>query len=325
MDYSNGDCIGYEPSFLEALEPALEDIAKKGLKLACNAGCVATKDLYEEVVKMVEEKDQAVFTQIGENRVRLSGMVGRPPPSTTKCGLTAFGGYQAEVHWPMVGLDIGEKVRLLEAQLRHGFGKERLDRLDYWNVTVYGSAPENPRSQNVCTVDFTEYFPTLIPQPTQTIRLSQGYLQPITIEPPTETISHPAPQPTYAPTDPVQLSSFGPTTKSPLGRVVYSTTGDKGSDFNVGFFAQDESESPWLRSLLSSAKLVELMGVDYHGQKIDRMEFPRLWAVHCLLHNHLDRGVTTNTTHDVVGKFIAEYLKAKYIDVSNFFLAKGTL
>jgi hypothetical protein len=48
--------IGYEPTFLEALEPALENIAKKGIKVAANAGCVATKDLYELVVKMVEEK-----------------------------------------------------------------------------------------------------------------------------------------------------------------------------------------------------------------------------------------------------------------------------
>lgn len=337
MDASNGIGVGFEPSFLEALEPALANIAKKGLKLACNAGCVATKDLYEEVVKMVEEKGldleiawvegdvvldqikdelkvsptayrhvstgqsltdwghepifaqcylggmgiaaafkagadivicgrvadaspiigaaawwhdwsrtdydqlaqslmaghliecsvyvtggnftgfksldwaginnfgypiaevasdgdvvitkpegtgglvsvetckeqflyeiqgtyylncdvtavigEAAFTQISENRVRLSGVAGKPPPSTTKCGLTAFGGYQAEVHWAMVGLDIEEKVRLLEAQLRHGFGKARLDKLDYWNVTAYGTAPENPRSQNACTVD----------------------------------------------------------------------------------------------------------------------------------------------------------------------------
>ena len=48
--------IGYEPTFLGALEPALENIAKKGIKVAANAGCVATKELYELVVKMVEEK-----------------------------------------------------------------------------------------------------------------------------------------------------------------------------------------------------------------------------------------------------------------------------
>jgi Acyclic terpene utilisation family protein AtuA len=329
--------IGYEESFLEALEPALENISKKGIKLAANAGAVATKELYEAVVKMVEEKnlpltiawiegdsvldkisndlkanpssyyhistgqsfkdwgyepvfgqcylggmgiasafeagadivicgrvadaspiigaaawwhgwsrthydelaqslmaghliecsvyvtggnftgfkslewsginnlgypiaeissnggvvitkpegtggivsvetckeqllyeiqgidylncdvtaviDQATFSQIGANRVQLSGVTGKPPPATTKCGLTAFGGYQAEIHWAMVGLDIAEKCQLLESQLRHSFGKARLAKLSLWNMSVYGTAPENPRNQNACTVD----------------------------------------------------------------------------------------------------------------------------------------------------------------------------
>jgi len=333
----NGLGIGYEDSFLEALEPALEGIARKGLRLACNAGAVTTKELYDEVVKMVADKgldlniawiegdsvlgevqenlkrdpssylhvstgktlaewnfeplfgqcylggmgiarafsegasivicgrvadaspiigaaawwhgwsrsdydklaqsliaghliecsvyvtggnftgwksldwggindfgypiaeidgeggvvitkpegtgglvsvdtckeqllyeiqgtyylncdvtaviNKASLTQVGSNRVRLSGITGRPPPATTKMGLTAFGGYQAEVHWAMVGLDIDEKVKLLETQLRHNFGKARLSKFSLWNVTVYGTAPENPRNQNAATVD----------------------------------------------------------------------------------------------------------------------------------------------------------------------------
>lgn len=337
FDSVTKNAVGYEESFLEALEPALENIAKKGIKLAANAGTVATKDLYEAVVKMIEEKglsltvawvegdsvleqikgdlkanpasyyhvstrqclkdweydpvfaqcylggmgiaaafragadivvcgrvadaspiigaaawfhgwgrtdydqlaqsliaghliecsvyvtggnftgfkslewaginnlgypiaeissdgdvvitkqegtgglvsietckeqllyeiqgmyylncdvtaviDQATFTQVGKDRVQLSGVVGKPPPGTTKCGLTAFGGYQAEIHWAMVGLDIQEKVKLLEAQLRHSFGKARLAKLDLWDVSVYGSAGVNPRNQNASTVD----------------------------------------------------------------------------------------------------------------------------------------------------------------------------
>lgn len=61
MDTSNNVGIGYEESFLEALEPALKTIAKKWLKLACNAGAVGTKDLYETVLKMVEEKNHSLI------------------------------------------------------------------------------------------------------------------------------------------------------------------------------------------------------------------------------------------------------------------------
>lgn len=46
----------YDLSFLEALEPALEDLAKYGIKLAVNAGVTDTKGLYDVVMKMVQAK-----------------------------------------------------------------------------------------------------------------------------------------------------------------------------------------------------------------------------------------------------------------------------
>jgi hypothetical protein len=53
---ANGLGVAYEETFLKALEPALDNIAKKGIKLAANAGTVATKELYDVVVNMVAEK-----------------------------------------------------------------------------------------------------------------------------------------------------------------------------------------------------------------------------------------------------------------------------
>jgi len=97
--------------------------------------------------------DQAKFTEIGKERVRLSGVTGLPPPKTTKVGITADGGYTAELHWAAVGLDITEKAKMLEALLRDSLGEERLSRLSKFELTVYGSVPENPRSQNEATVD----------------------------------------------------------------------------------------------------------------------------------------------------------------------------
>jgi hypothetical protein len=75
--------------------------------------------------------DQALFTEIAPNRVRLSGITGRPPPATTKMGLAAFGGYQAELNWAMIGLDIEKRMKLLEAQLRPSFGKSRMAKFSF--------------------------------------------------------------------------------------------------------------------------------------------------------------------------------------------------
>lgn len=47
---------GYEPSFLLALQPALEDLAKHGIKLAVNAGNADTEGLYEVVTDMIRAK-----------------------------------------------------------------------------------------------------------------------------------------------------------------------------------------------------------------------------------------------------------------------------
>jgi hypothetical protein len=46
----------YEPTFLEALEPAIEDIAKHGTKVAVNAGASDTKLLHRVVTELVRGK-----------------------------------------------------------------------------------------------------------------------------------------------------------------------------------------------------------------------------------------------------------------------------
>lgn len=97
--------------------------------------------------------DQAQFEQIGKDRVRLSGITGRPPPRTTKVGLTALGGYKAEVHWALIGLDINEKVKMLEVQMKASFGEERLKRFTTFSLTTYGSVPKNPTNMHAATVD----------------------------------------------------------------------------------------------------------------------------------------------------------------------------
>ncbi|KAF2808486.1 DUF1446-domain-containing protein [Mytilinidion resinicola] len=290
--------------------------------------------------------DKAKFTEIGKNCVCLSGITGLPPPSTTKCGLTAFGGYKAEIHWALVGLDIEEKVKMLDIQMKHSYGKEWLSKFTTFDLTVYGSVERNPKNQNAATVDlrlvveskdtkalsvetfirpafdiimqsfpaatyhpdrrtaspipYQEYFPTLIPQPTQTIHFSNSSMKSIILPPPSNTIPHKPQQPSYPPTSP-------------------------GSNCNIGLFVRHGDEWARLRSFLSLKTFIELLGEEYHGQQIDHMEFEQLWAVHFLLHDWLDRGVTANATYDILGKFLAEYLRCKIVDVPNVFLERGKI
>jgi hypothetical protein len=158
LDWNGINCLGYP----------IAEIASNGdviiTKPQGTGGLVSPETCKEQLLYEIQGMyylnsdvtaviDKAMFESVGDNRVRLSGITGKPPPATTKMGLTAFGGYQAEVHWAMVGLDIDEKVRLLEAQLRDSYGKERLSKFSLWNLSVYGSVPENPCNQNSATVD----------------------------------------------------------------------------------------------------------------------------------------------------------------------------
>jgi hypothetical protein len=67
------------------------------------------------------------------------------------------------------------------------------------------------------------------------------------------------------------------------------------------------------------------MANEYIGQRIDRMEFPNIWAVHFLVHDHLDRGVTANATYDVLGKFLSEFVRMRVVDIPVKFLMRGRI
>jgi hypothetical protein len=92
------------------------------------------------------------FEYLAKDRVRLTGVKGMLPPPTTKVGVTALGGYQAEVHYFLVGLDIDQKAKMLEEQIRHMLApySSRFTLLDF---SVLGVPAQNPQSQRSATVD----------------------------------------------------------------------------------------------------------------------------------------------------------------------------
>ena len=96
--------------------------------------------------------DGIAFEQLSTNRVAVRGVKAGPPPPTTKVGITARGGFQAEVHWFLVGLDIEAKARMLEMQIRKALGDT--SRFHVLKFTLNGMAAENPTEQTAATVDF---------------------------------------------------------------------------------------------------------------------------------------------------------------------------
>ncbi|KAI9896787.1 hypothetical protein N3K66_007809 [Trichothecium roseum] len=95
--------------------------------------------------------DGARLEQAGRDRVRLSGVVGLPPPETAKVAICLLGGYQAEISAYAAGPDIDAKFDLLRSQVT-----AEIDRSQFttFSIEKYGAAAANPRSQRECTVQF---------------------------------------------------------------------------------------------------------------------------------------------------------------------------
>lgn len=322
------------------------------------------------------------FEQRGNNRVAVLGVQSGPPPPTTKVGITARGGFQAEIWWFLTGLDIEDKARMIEAQVRRLLspyakrftalkfdllGAPLSDASDQNRATVpIRIVVQAPQAEDLAPANFLkpitdnimqgypgatfhldlrqgfprpifEYYVTLLPQSAVQHRAHLPWkptagTQVTDIPPPPQTKTYPSRQPSQAIThtdNPVNLAvDFGPTVRGPLGWIVHARSGDKGSDANCGFWVPHRDEYLWLRALLSIDTAHELLGETGRSQSqlsVERFELPGLYAVHFLFRNLLDRGVGVTTTVDFLGKNVAEWLRARHVDLPVRFLNRGKL
>ncbi|TVY33523.1 hypothetical protein LSUB1_G008353 [Lachnellula subtilissima] len=83
----------------------------------------------------------------GEDRVRVSGIRGSPPPSTTKCAIFYQGGYEAQLLLNATGYATANKWDLLEKQLRRFIPAEVLKDLETLEFQRVGVPAQNPSSQ----------------------------------------------------------------------------------------------------------------------------------------------------------------------------------
>lgn len=174
---------------------------------------------------------------------------------------------------------------------------------------------------------FLGYFPALIPQSiiqeAVTIIDPQGQRR-IAMGPPKQTQSLSA-RANYETTNPVEISSFGATIMQPLGDIALGRSGDKGGNVNIGLFVQTRSQWDWFRSFMTRAKLQELMGKDWKDSYfIERVELPKIFAVHFVIYGPLGRGVSSSKLLDSLGKGFAEYIRAVHVPIPTNLLQLGS-
>jgi hypothetical protein len=92
--------------------------------------------------------DTIALTQVGDDRVRITGATGEPPPPTLKVCVNRRGGYKNDVTFLVVGLDVDEKIALLRAQLEAALGDQRPSELAF---TVLENDRDDPASEEAAS------------------------------------------------------------------------------------------------------------------------------------------------------------------------------
>ncbi|KAF5625004.1 DUF1446 domain protein [Fusarium sp. NRRL 52700] len=168
---------------------------------------------------------------------------------------------------------------------------------------------------------FMEMFPALMPVSAieHHVEMSTGASH--RIDPPAKTANYPIVRPSTETHGPVDMLTFGPTEWAPLGSVVHARSGDKGDNSNVGFFVRNDDEYAWLRNLLTVSKLKQLFGDDWFKgdpeRRVERVEFPRLNAVHFRVLDNLNGGIASSDRIDGLGKGIANVFGVASAEVIN--------
>ena len=98
---------------------------------------------------VITHLDTAALTDLGDDRVQISGVRGSAPPATTKVAITGIGGWQNSVLLALTGANLDEKAALVEQSVDRYIGA--IDGIDAVAVDRIGNARSDAESQNAGT------------------------------------------------------------------------------------------------------------------------------------------------------------------------------
>jgi hypothetical protein len=292
--------------------------------------------------------DSVQLTELGGDRVAISGVRGEPPPPTLKVSLNTLGGYRNQVEFVLTGLDIDAKAQLVKDQLAAVLPPEvewELARTDSPDAATEeeasatlrcvarGSDPKaigrafSGAAVELALASYPGFHLTGPPGDAQpygvftAAYIDRSQVRQIAVLPGAEQVDVAEPAPgtprSLAPAEPASAPPWtgdGPVRRAPLGAVAGARSGDKGGDANVGVWARDEAAWPWLASTLTVGKLRELLP-EAASLPVTRHLLPNLRAVNFVIEGLLGQGVAAAARFDPQAKAVGEWLRARYLEI----------
>ncbi|MFV0494772.1 acyclic terpene utilization AtuA family protein [Mycobacterium sp.] len=293
--------------------------------------------------------DSVRLTLDGPDRVRISEVVGEPPPPTLKVSLNGIGGFRNSMTFVLTGLDIDAKAQLVRRQLESSLTVKpaelewTLARTDHADADTEQAASallscvvRDPDAENVgrkfssaavelALASYPGFTSTAPPGDAQVYGVfTPGYV-------PADLVSHIAVHPDgtrheipcatqtliLAPADDPPLPdplSPGPARRGPLGLVAGARSGDKGGSANVGVWVRTDDQWRWLANTLTVEFLKELLP-EAAGLAVTRYVLPNLRALNFVIEGILGQGVAYQARFDPQAKGLGEWLRSRHVDI----------
>jgi catechol 2,3-dioxygenase-like lactoylglutathione lyase family enzyme len=295
--------------------------------------------------------DTVRLSEVGRDRVRISGVRGEPPPSSTKVCLNSLGGFRNSTTFVLCGLDVEAKATLVRGQLEAAIGAKDLTwtlaRTDHTgaataeeasallHATIRTPDAERARSFSRAAVELAlASYPgfTVTTPPSEgspygiytAAYVDANLIDHIAVHPdgtrvPIAPFARPRFEPdgTFVHIDWTNVPSGqngGRAVRVPLGRVVGARSGDKGGDANLGVWVRSDRAYPWLAGFLTVERLAELLP-ETAGLEVQRQLLPNLRAVNFVIYGLLGAGVAAGTRFDPQAKALGELLRGRAGDV----------
>jgi hypothetical protein len=290
-----------------------------------------------------------VSSSDGKDRVRITGVVGEPPPPTLKVSLNSIGGFRNAMTFVLTGLDIEAKAELVRRQLEAGLTVKpaelewTLARTDHTDADTEEAASallrcvvRDPDPANVgrqfssaavelALASYPGFHVTAPPGEGQVYGVfTAGYVEAtqvphiavhadgtrVDIPCATDTLEL---SPAAAPPLPTALPP-GPTRRVPLGRIAGARSGDKGGSANIGVWVRTDDQWRWLANTLTVDLLKKLLpeAADFD---VTRHVLPNLRAVNFVIEDILGQGVAYQARFDPQAKGLGEWLRSRHVDI----------
>ena len=285
----------------------------------------------------------------GPDRVRISGVVGEPPPPTLKVSLNSIGGFRNSMTFILTGLNIDAKAELLRRQLEASltvkpaelrWSLARTDRPDadtqetasaLLHCVVRDPDPAqvgrafSAAAVELALASYPGFAPTAPPADGQVYGVfTPGYVDAAevahtAVHPDGTRVAVPAAVDTreLVPAEQAALPEplpAGPTRRAPLGLVAGGRSGDKGGSANVGVWVRTDEQWRWLANTLTVQTLRQLLP-ETADLPVTRHLLPRLRAVNFVIDGILGEGVASQARFDPQAKGLAEWLRSRHLDI----------